>query len=85
MKTYIYKYLDSLASVRSILSLSMANNSEKRTDNIDLYFKHKIYPEGYGNSQKKRMLRGTPDIYVTDEALISFNSWEAFKNNFQVF
>ena len=49
-----------------ILSLSMANNSENRIDEIYMYLKHKTYPEGYGKNQK-RILRKTADTYVIDE------------------
>ena len=48
------------------MSLSMANNSENRTDEIYMYLKHKTYPEGYGKSQK-RILTKTADTYVIDE------------------
>ena len=53
VQSYICKYLHCLASFRSILSLSIANISENRTDEIYMYLKHKTYPQGYGNNIKK--------------------------------
>ena len=48
------------------MSLSMASNSENRTDEIYMYLKHKTYPEGYGKNQK-RILKKTADNYVIHE------------------
>ena len=48
------------------MSLSMANNSENRTDEICMYLKHKTYAEGYRKNFKK-ILRKTADANVIDE------------------